>query len=65
VKQSNVKLHGHIGTWYVIDVTIRNGEKYYLFESEIFGDEAPCIITDANYQIIYDEVYNGWEDMIS
>lgn len=63
MKKQNVKLHGHIGTWYVIDATIRNGETYYLFESEIFGDEAPCIITDANYQIIMDEVYNGLEEL--
>lgn len=63
MKQSKVKLGGHVGTWYVIDVTIRNGQKYYLFESEIFGDEAPCLITDGNYQIVKDEVYNGFEDL--
>jgi hypothetical protein len=63
MKLHKIRLHGHIGTWYAIDATVRNGNYYYLLESEVFGDEAPCLIVDANYQIIKDEVYNGLEEL--
>ncbi|MEW6215830.1 MAG: hypothetical protein AB1478_11630, partial [Nitrospirota bacterium] len=40
-----------------------NGEPAYLLESEIYGDEVPCLIVDKAGKIILDEVYNGFSDL--
>lgn len=62
-KQDNIKIEGYKGTWYVVDKTIYNGKRYYLLESEIWGDEAPCLIIDEKGNVILDEVWNGFGDL--
>lgn len=58
-----VKFKGYKGRWYVIGKTSRFGKTYYLFESTIWGDEAPAIITDETGKILLDDVYNGFDDL--
>lgn len=62
-KLENVILEGMPGTWYKIDSTILNGKEYFLFESENWGDEIPCIITDNELNIILMNTYNGFSDL--
>ena len=38
-------------------------KRVYLLESEVWGDEVPCIIIDGDYKVIMDNVYNGFEDL--
>lgn len=62
-KTDKIKVKGHVGTWYVIDsmFTEERGQ-LFLLESEIFGDEAPCVIVDKYGTLILEEVYNGFDD---
>ena len=61
--KDNIKIAGHIGTWYVIDITHHKGKKVYLLEHETYGDEAASIIIDENKNIIMEDVYNGFSDL--
>ena len=63
MKTENIGIKGHTGTWYVIGTQIILGEKYFLLESEQHGDEAPCIIIDERYNLILEDVENGFEDL--
>lgn len=63
MKRDNIKVKGHIGTWYVIDELVKYGRKLYLLESEQFGDNAACIIVDESCLVVLDEVYNGFADL--
>ena len=72
----HIKIEGHRGTWYVIDEghfvltpdTERGPETFhahcFLLEHEQYGDEAPCLIVDQDGNIIADEVYNGFDDLV-
>lgn len=40
----NIKIEGRIGTWYEIDHLTHNGVTYVLFESEIYGGDAPAVV---------------------
>lgn len=40
----NIKIEGRIGTWYEIDRLTHNGVTYVLFESEIWGGDAPAVV---------------------
>jgi len=53
-----VEIDGHTGTWYLIDTASHNGTVYYLWESEIYGEDAGHIITDGTMNVIIDEAYN-------
>ena len=61
-QSDNIDIDGHIGTWYVIDSAIIDGKTLYLLESEIYGDEAACIIVDESKNIIMSDVWNGFDD---
>ena len=62
--KDGIKVNGHVGTWYVIDETRYNGCKYYLLESEIYGDEAAALIVNSKCQIVLDDVWNGFDDLL-
>ena len=51
----NIRIEGRTGTWYEID---RN-DRYILFESEEYGDEAGHILTDYDLQ----EVCETWDSL--
>lgn len=59
----HIKINNHIGKWYEIDNTIYKNIEYHLMESEIYGDEACCLIIDNNYNVIVEDVYNGFLDL--
>ena len=62
MKNEGIKIKGHRGTWYVIDEGDYDGKRLYLLESEIWGDEAASLIVDENYNVILDDVWNGFFD---
>ena len=67
MEKNNIKLKGYRGTFYVISDTVMDIKgtlkRVYLLESEFWGDEAPCVITDGDYNIILEDVYNGFDDL--
>ena len=44
MKLENIRIEGRIGTWYEIDHLTHNGVTYVLFESEIYGGDAPAVV---------------------
>ena len=58
----NIKIEGHIGTWYVIESEMIAGKSLFLLESEQYGDEAASLIVDGMRNIILEDVYNGFDD---
>lgn len=63
MRKDGIKVDGHIGTWYVIDENELDGQPIYLLEHEDYGDEAACIIIDENYEVVLDDVWNGFDDL--
>ena len=63
MSRDNIIINGHKGTWYVIDETYYNGKRVFLVESEIYGDEAPCLIINEDDEVILDNVWNGFLDL--
>lgn len=64
VQVDGITVEGHIGTWYVLDNGIVLGKQYFLLESEVFGDEVPCIIVDNKYNLVVENVQDGWGDLL-
>lgn len=59
----HIKVKGHIGLWYVIDRKhYENVGTLYLCEHETYGDETSCVIIDKDYNLIIDDVWNGFDD---
>ena len=58
----DIRILGHVGTWYVIDEADVGDQTLYLLESEKYGDEAACIIVDKNFNIVLEDVWNGFDD---
>lgn len=63
MKNNNIKLEGYNGSWYIIDETIHNGNKYFLLESEIYGEDTASIIINKDFKVILDNVWNGFDDL--
>ena len=61
-----IKVEGHTGKWYVVDVvnTVKAGKvkTLLLLEHETYGDETAALITDTDFNIVMDDVWNGFED---
>lgn len=61
-----IRVEGHRGKWYVIDVT--NTVKDHkpmtllLLEHETYGSDAASVITDSGFNLIMDDVWNGFDD---
>lgn len=59
-----IKIEGHKGTWYSIDTYNYYGQHFYIMESEIYGDEAPCVAIEAEtHKVVLEDIYNGWRDL--
>ena len=70
-----IEITGHKGTWYVIDegdykITPDVDGKpetltahLFLLESELYGDEAACLIVNEEKQIVLEDVWNGFDDL--
>ena len=62
MKKDNIRINGDVGTWYIIDEKEYKDKTLYLLEHEDFGDEAGCLIIDKNYNVVMDDVWNGFDD---
>jgi hypothetical protein len=60
--KENIEIQGHEGTWYIIDTQKYNGKTLHLLEHETYGDETACLIVDDSFNLILDNVYNGFDD---
>ena len=49
-----IKIEGYKGTYYVIDTRVTPIGIYFLLESEVYGDEVPCILTDSYLNFTYE-----------
>lgn len=63
MQKENIKIEGHIGTWYVIDETEWKGKRVFLLEHETYGDEAACLIVNEKLEIVLEDVWNGFDDL--
>ena len=48
---NNIKLEGLKGTYYIISENYYLGKKYYLLESEQYGEDIGHIVTDNNFKV--------------
>ena len=62
LRREGIKVAGHRGRWYVIDEAEYDGRTLYMVESETYGDEAASLIIDEDFNLVADEIWNGWED---
>ena len=60
--RDGIKVRGHYGKWYVIDERDYDGRTLYMVESEEYGDEAASLIIDEDFNLIADEIWDGWDD---
>jgi hypothetical protein len=63
MQKDNIKIEGHIGTWYVINELVYKGDPVFLLEHEDYGDEAACLIIKEDLTIVMEDVYNGFNDL--
>lgn len=71
----DIEITGHEGTWYVIAEgdykpapgTTGDDENasihLFLLESELYGDEAACLIVNEEKKIVLEDVWNGFDDL--
>jgi len=62
IKADGIKVDGHKGTWYVIDMDYIQGERCFLLEHETYGEDAPSVIIDIENNVLCEDVYNGFDD---
>lgn len=63
MQRDGIRIEGHVGRWYVIDETERDGQRLYLLEHETYGDDAAGLIVDENLKVVLDDVWNGFADL--
>lgn len=64
MEMENIKILGHVGSWYVIDQMLFNGQTIYLLEHETYGEDAAALIVAEDLKIILDDVWNGFDDFL-
>ena len=62
MKNEGVKFDGYYGKWHVFEEFYYLGGHYFMWESEVWGDEAPAIVTDEKGSVLFDEEWNGGQD---
>ncbi len=60
----NLKVDGHVGTFYKVEDFTRYGRKCYLMESCLYGDDAPWIAVYEDGTLCADTLHNGASDLI-
>ncbi len=58
---SGIHIPGHCGTWHTIDHRVIGGYKFYLMESDIYGDDAACILLDEHGRIVAEDLFDGFD----
>ena len=62
MEKEQIRIKGHIGTWYVVASMLHIGKPIYLLEHEKYGDEAQHLIIDKDKNILADEWEHGFDD---
>ena len=62
MKKEKIKIKGHVGTWYVVESAVFNGQVIYLLEHEHYGDDAQHLIIDENKNILADEWEHSFDE---
>lgn len=62
IKADGIKVDGHSGTWYVIDMDYIQGKRCFLLEHETYGDEVASVVIDGSNKVLCEDVYNGFDD---
>lgn len=57
--KENIKVEGHVGTWYVIDETTWYGKKFFLLEHETFGEDADNVVITERGSLIFEDIVGG------
>lgn len=64
----NVKIEGHKGTWYTICTEVHEIEDKevtcHLMEHETYGDGAAHVVVDSDNNIIIENCFNGFDDLV-
>ena len=55
-RRCGIKVKNHVGTWYVLSERQTPIGRLYLVESELYGDEAPCLWIDSACRLILEDV---------
>ncbi|MGF6990429.1 hypothetical protein M2150_001690 [Lachnospiraceae bacterium PM6-15] len=64
MQNMDIKVEGHRGKWYSIDTMFdKDGEMLFLMEHSTYGDEAPGIIIDKDFNLIAEDIWNGFDDL--
>lgn len=58
------RLKGRKGTWYMIEMAYVDGHRYYMYESEQWGEDVPHIAVSSDGRIIC-ETYDDLETTIA
>ena len=56
----DITVEGHTGTWYVIDETEINDEKFFLLEHEEYGDEVAAVAVNEQGELVAEDLWNGF-----
>ena len=65
-KKTGIKLEGYKNTWSEISSTIRNGQRYFLMENDVWGDETCAVVVNAENKPIcttYDDIETALDDL--
>jgi len=62
MKKDNIAVKGHMGTWYIIDKKEYKGKMLYLLEHEAHGGDAPSVIINDDFELMLEDVHNGFND---
>lgn len=62
--RENIKIKGHVGTWYVIKDYEHWGKFFHLLEHETYGEDVGHLWVDEEHNIILDESFNGLVDLL-
>lgn len=63
MKRNNIKIKGHIGTWYIVATHQTLIGEVHLLEHEEYGEEAPWLCINSKGELILDNIWNGIEDV--
>lgn len=58
----HIAVEGHVGTWYVVDKTEVNDEKFFLLEHEEYGDEAACVAVNEHGKLVAEDLWNSFDE---
>nr|WP_297934569.1 hypothetical protein [uncultured Lachnoclostridium sp.] len=58
----DITVEGHSGTWYVINETEVNDEKFFLLEHEEYGDTVAAVAVNEQGELVAEDLCNGFAE---